>query len=319
MTEQFWCKKHWTEVKGSIIAKLNSGRMSRAAELVSVAVWSLAYYEPSWTAVWVSHKSGYLPVKLLNRFHQLKWQRAAEIVLDTKLKPAIKKDYISSELQLQRCSDLFPNFAVVLWVKVHEELKVNSISPWNSSCSSCSFLSRFCLCFLTFSCLVLHASGQRIPGEKINLLYVFNWKLNSSMLVIKNRYFIENTLNCSHIYRVKFKVNVVCVDAPCQRWLWFWLMSPHTGHPTLQPSLGPLPQIPAGAPPSLTCFLLPGEGFCPPPLWPARSAPCQHTEHVFLVTSLYVFNWVTFVILRHTSYQKHPTVFLWTSSLRISV
>lgn len=67
------------------------------------------------------------------------------------------------------------------------------------------------------------------------------------------------------------------LDAPCPRWLWFWLTSPRTGPPTLLPSLGLRPQIPACAPPGQTCCLRAGEGFCPLLPSPARSAPCQHS------------------------------------------
>lgn len=60
-----------------------------------------------------------------------------------------------------------PGLVVLSWgVDVHVEFKVNSISLWSSSCSSCSFPFRFCLCFLIFSCLVLRASGQKIPWER---------------------------------------------------------------------------------------------------------------------------------------------------------
>lgn len=53
--------------------------------------------------------------------------------------------------------------------KVWDEFRVNNIFLWSSSYSFCSFLSHFYPCFQTFSSLVPLASGQRIPGEKIQV------------------------------------------------------------------------------------------------------------------------------------------------------
>lgn len=155
-------------------------RMSRAAELVSVAVWSSSSCS---AAVWVTVSTVvfFLPdgnsrlnsVRIAENKKESGLDCLKHLTTNTsylkknKTKIKYKKKKRSNCIWMTMARTLCFVPQLVLWVvKVHEELKVNSIFPWSSSCSSCSCLSRFCLCFQTFSCLVLHASGRRIPGFK---------------------------------------------------------------------------------------------------------------------------------------------------------